>query len=361
MSSAAVTDRVGFKIGPVDRLERLVNLVVALLDTRRPLAREELRQRVGGYSGDDENFRRTFERDKEELRQLGIPIVVEPLDRAAPELGSGYRVPRDLYELPDPGLDDAELMALSLAASEVALGGMETAAITAALRKLAASAVGGAANGTALAEAPGVDMAPMVDMTLDGAVAALFAAVAERRSVSFTYSDVERLVDPYRLSYREGRWYLSGFDHSRGAERLFRADRVSGPVTIVGPRNGFERPGNVPAGPPPPWRLGDDDEVLVDLRVAPGQATWFRDMAGEDALVSVAEDGWSRFRLPVTNLSAFRSFVLGLLDHAEVLGPPEVRQEVVAWLAALAAPAPAPAPLPPAGHEGPGADAPVAS
>ncbi len=61
----------------MDRLERLVNLVVALLDTRRPLTREELRERVGGYTDDEDNFRRNFERDKDLLRQMGIPVVTE--------------------------------------------------------------------------------------------------------------------------------------------------------------------------------------------------------------------------------------------------------------------------------------------
>ena len=65
----------------MDRLERLVNLVVALLDTPRPLTREELRQRVGGYSDDNANFHRNFERDKDLLRQMGIPIVAEAAGR----------------------------------------------------------------------------------------------------------------------------------------------------------------------------------------------------------------------------------------------------------------------------------------
>ena len=114
----------------MDRLERLVNLVVALLDTRRPLTRQEVRQRVGGYSDDEDNFHRNFERDKDLLRQMGIPVVTEPLDPACPEAGTGYRVPPDLYELPDPGLDEDELVALGLAASAVALEGAGQASAT---------------------------------------------------------------------------------------------------------------------------------------------------------------------------------------------------------------------------------------
>jgi proteasome accessory factor B len=310
----------------MERLERLVNLVVALLDTRRPLSREELRQRVGGYSPDDEAFRRAFERDKDELRQMGVPIVTEPLDPLAPELGTGYRIPRDLYELPDPGLDQSELLALALAASEVALGGTEAAAASRALWKLAAPAP---------RQGPAPAGAAVVDLPLDEALATLFTAIGERRMVSFTYNGVERQVDPYRLSFRRGKWYLAGFDHSRGAERLFRADRVAPPVVAVGPPGGFERPSSAQSGPPPPWRLGDDEETTVQLRVEAEQVGFVRKVAGDEALVSTRPDGSGVFELAVTNRAALRSFVLGLLDHAEVLGPPQVRAEVVSWLQAL--------------------------
>jgi proteasome accessory factor B len=340
----------------VDRLERLVNLVVALLDTRRPLTRQELRQRVGGYSADNENFRRNFERDKDLLRQMGIPVVTEPVDPRAPDGGTGYRVPRDLYELADPGLDDDELMALGRAASAVAFEGAEQGAATTALWKLAATSRTGAREGPAQ-EVPAQDVRgqvvparkrasgtntvapspPVVDVAIGPEVATLFSAVAERRGVRFGYGGVARRVDPYRLSYRQGRWYLAGFDHGRQAERLFRADRVSGPVDLELEAGTFTRPPGAPAGPPPPWRLGDDDEVLVELRVDATQAEWVRSLAGPGAVTGTGADGATYFKLAVTNRQSFRSFVLGLLDHAEVIGPPEVRHEVVAWLASLAA------------------------
>jgi predicted DNA-binding transcriptional regulator YafY len=355
----------------VDRLERLVNLVVALMDTRRPLTREELRQRVGGYSEDEDNFHRNFERDKDILRQMGIPLVAEPLDSLAPAAGTGYRIPRDLYELPDLGLDEDELMALSLAASAVALAGTGQAATTA-LWKLAGASgarterareVGGAAplsTGAATGagagdsgvgvvrgapRAPGAPAqvtvrAPvqgaLADVSVDQAVATLFLAVAERRVVRFVYKGIARQVDPYRLSYRQGRWYLAGFDHGRDAERLFRADRIAGPVEAEDPAGAFERPGGTAAGPPPPWRLGDDEEVVVRLRVDAGQAQWVRALAGDSTVVGTSRDGGTDFELRVTNREAFRGFVLGMLEHAEVMGPPEVRDEMIFWLEHLA-------------------------
>src|ERR1700683_185296 len=130
----------------MDRLERLVNLVAALIDTRRPLTREEIHQRIDGYSDDPEAFRRNFGRDKELLRQMGLPLATEPLDPNHPEQ-VGYRIRREEYELPDPGLDEHELGALRLASAAVQVdGAWGHDATTRALRKLggAASAAPGA-------------------------------------------------------------------------------------------------------------------------------------------------------------------------------------------------------------------------
>jgi predicted DNA-binding transcriptional regulator YafY len=326
----------------MERLERLVNLVVALLDTPRPLTREQLRRRVGGYSDDDDNFHRNFERDKDLLRQMGIPLVSEPLSPDLPDGTTGYRIPRDLYELPDPGLSENELMALRLAVAAVALDGSEQGTATRALWKLSGA---GGRPGTS-GEVAGVPAdervaalfgaGKLADVPTDERVAALFGAVSERQVACFEYGGVARRVNPWRLSYRRGRWYLAGFDQGRGSERLFRVDRIAGPVEVEARRAAFERPGGTPPGPPQPWRLGDDEEVSVDLRVDASQASWVATVAGADALVRNEPDGTAYFRLAVTNRAALRGFVLGLLDHAEVLGPPDVRGEVIAWLTSIA-------------------------
>jgi len=321
----------------MDRLERLVNLVVALLDTERPLTREELRQRVGGYSEDNDNFHRNFERDKDLLRQMGIPVVAETLGaNLPPEAATGYRIPRDLYELPDPGLDAEELMALSLAVSAVEFDGSAQGAATTALRKLAGPGPAAAQGSGGLGP-----QAPVADVEADERVSALFSAVTERRVVRFDYGGVARRVDPWRLSYRQGKWYLAGYDHGREGERLFRTDRISGTVVAEDVAGAFERPQGAAAGPPPPWRLGEDEEIVVDLRVDASQAPWVSSLAGGGTVAQPSGDGPVYdgpvyFQLPVTNRAAFRGFVLGLLDHAEVMGPPEVRDEMVYWLESLA-------------------------
>lgn len=307
----------------MDRLERLVNLVAALIDTPRPLTRSEIRTRIEGYSDDDDAFRRNFERDKEVLREMGFPLTTVAPDPAHPE-DVGYRIPRELYELPDPGLDEPELAALRLAASAVQLegqGGAET--VVRGLRKLGGAVPGD--DGSRIAALPGAE-----------AAAGAFGALAERRRLQFAYHGEDRLVDPWRLSFHRGHWYLSGFDNGRGGERQFRLDRVEGDLVATGPAGAFERPELSQTAPPPPWRLGEDEVVTAHLLVDAEQAHWAHQALGDDAAKRERPDGGVEFEVAVTNQDAFRSFVLGFLDHAEILGPEKLRADMVAWLESIA-------------------------
>jgi predicted DNA-binding transcriptional regulator YafY len=318
----------------MDRLERLVNLVAALIDAEHPLSREEIRHRIGGYAAETPAFRRAFERDKEILRQMGMPLVTEPLDPDRPDDQVGYRIPRERYELPDPGLDDDELAALRLAASAVAVEGpWGEEASASALRKLA-----GTATRPSAPAPPRPGTWPQTDLAVPAGdrVVTAFAAVAERRRVTFAYRGQERTVEPWRLTYRKGQWYLQGLDHSRGEERLFRLDRVDGTLSAVGSAGAFERPELAAVEPPAGWRLGDGEEIPVEIAVDGPYAPFAVDEVGEAAVRERSADGSVRIVLPVTNVGGLRSFVLGLLEHAEVLGPPEVRADVVDWLQDLA-------------------------
>jgi proteasome accessory factor B len=322
----------------MDRLERLVNLVAALIDAERPLSREAIHQRVGGYAPDIEAFRRNFERDKELLRQMGLPLVLEPLSADRPEGPVGYRIPRERYELPDPGLDPDELGALHLAASSVSIeGAWGRDAATAALRKLAATTGLGGTGGPH----PGPAGVPATDLPTDERVATAFGAVAACQAVRFGYRGSERHLDPWHLSFRRGQWYLSGRDHARDTERMFRLDRMDGPLELDGPPGAFDRPGGRAAEIPPPWRLGDDEEVTAELWVDAVQADWVADELGPEARRHPESDGSARFTVRVTNRGAFRSFVLGLLDHAELLGPEDLRRDLVGWLVAAGGQSPA--------------------
>jgi proteasome accessory factor B len=338
----------------VERLERLVNLVAALLDARQPLSREELRIRVGGYSEDNESFRRNFERDKELLRQMGMPVVLEPLDVNQPEGLGGYRIPRDRYQLPDPGLAEDELAALHLAASAVDIeGAWGRSAATGALWKLAAA---GAPQATKPVTAPETTPAAVA---LPGGerVAMLFGAVAERQPVRFRYHGGMRLIDPWRLSFRNGQWYLAGWDHSRGGSRTFRLDRIESLPEVAGQPGAFERPPAGSAVPPPPWQLGDDEEVVATLLVDSDQANWAITAAGAGAVAQRRDDASVVLAITVTNRDAFRAFVLGFLDHAQLLGPPTLVDDLIDWLEEAAAKPTTAAAKPPAAPATPAAQA----
>jgi proteasome accessory factor B len=310
----------------VDRLERLVNLVAALIDTDRPLTRADIAERIDGYSSDPSAFRRNFERDKELLRQMGFPVVTEIPEGPSEEIG--YRIPRELYELPDPGLDEEELTAIRLAATAVHLEGDWSEALVAALRKL------GGAVGTANTDGDGP--LPAGELRVEASAAAAFAAIAERRRRSLSYSGKPRRVEPWRLAYHRGNWYMSGFDLGPGAERLFRLDRVGSDLAGYGDPGAFEIPAAAQAGPAPPWLLGDEEPrtalVLVDADNAPAA----RAELGASAVKEARPDGSLLFELTFTSTPGLRTAVLGYLDHAEVLAPADLRAHIVDWLERLA-------------------------
>jgi proteasome accessory factor B len=305
----------------MSRLERLLNLTAALLNTSRPITSAEIAEQVPGYPdpGDKATFRRALERDKEVLRDMGIPIrTLEVPGTDPPELG--YRIHRDDYALRDPGLDPDELAAIHLAIAGVRLDGLPG---TEAIWKL-----GGTPDEPH--PEPTVAALPTIPQLVP-----LFGAVAERAPVTFGYRGETRTVDPHRLSFSRGRWYLDGWDHARRDDRQFRLDRVEGDIA-VGAAGSFERPDAAHAGPVPPWQLGVDEPVVASVRIDGDQAGWALDHLDGAQVRERGADGTITVELTVTNRDAFRSFVLGFLDHAEVLDPPDLRAELVEWLRELA-------------------------
>jgi len=321
-----------------DRLERLTNLVAVLLESGRPLTLEEIVERVPGYPPGRESYRRQFERDKATLREIGVPISVEALYAFDQE--SGYRIHRKDYELPPLDLTEDERVALHLAVTAVRMDGGEGRQ---ALFKL------GGLEGDA---APPLAALPSVP-----ALPALFDAYRRRARATFTYrpgvgggpqKTEARRLDPYGIVFRNGHWYVVGHDPDREAIRAFRADRIVGTVES-GAAGTFERPeGFDPSSAlrDEPWRFGDEEPVEALVLVRPPQAGGVVADLGEQAVVRGNDDGSVVLRMAVTNRRAFLSYVLGLLDGAEVLEPPELRAEVAAWLEATVRAATAPAPAP---------------
>jgi proteasome accessory factor B len=310
-----------------DRLERLTNLVAVLLETRRPLTLEEIVERVPGYPPERESYRRQFERDKATLREIGVPISLEALH--AFEQETGYRIHRRDYELPPLDLTEDERVALHLAVTAVRLEGADPSS--------------GAAGREALLKLGGLEgvAAPTLAALPDvPALPALFDAYRRRARVTFTYRNGPRRLDPYGILFRNGHWYVVGFDPDRDAVRAFRADRIESGIE-PGPAGAFERPDPFDPGSAlrdEPWRFGDEEPVEALVGVSATQAGWVEADLGAQAVAERHDDGSIVVRMAVTNREAFRSFVLGLLDHAEVLEPPELRADMVAWLTALAEP-----------------------
>lgn len=299
------------------KLERLLNLTALLLDARRPLTAEQI-QRQLEYPEDRVAFRRAFERDKDELRTMGIPLRVERVLGVIPEV-DGYRIPREEYALRDPGLTTEELAALHLAASAVQVEGLPAKE---GLLKLGGVVTEGGRD-------LGVHVAPL---PADANLARLFGAVSSRTSVRLRYHDQERTIDPYRLEFQRGRWYLTGYDHLRDEERNYRLDRIEGDVTLTDDP-AFDPPTTtVPGRARGAWELGAEEPVRARVRIDGPQAGWAVQHVGPDHVVQEDSDGSIVVELPVTNRAAFRSFMLSFLEHAEVLEPQELRDELIAWL-----------------------------
>jgi proteasome accessory factor B len=163
----------------------------------------------------------------------------------------------------------------------------------------------------------------------------LFEAVTSRRTAEFRYGGVDRLVEPYRLDFHKGRWYLTAHDSGRDAERRFRLDRFESPV-VVGEPDAFERPAHVPGVTLDAWELGEGQPIAAQLLVDADQVAPARAQLPSDTVWEERSDGSAVATIGVVNIDAFRSFVLAFLDHAEVLGPPELRDAVVSWLEAMA-------------------------
>lgn len=307
------------------KVERLVNLTVALLEARRPMTLAEIKRRTGYYTQDDtESARRMFERDKDDLRKLGVPV--QTLEVAFGE-ELGYRVPRGTYELPDVDLTAEEVAALALAVRLTDGGGGAPLAFA----KLAARAP----DPSELTGTP----TTRIELEPD-AVDPVADAVLTRAPLRFTYRTASgevgsRTIDPYGVVRQRASWYLVGRDHARDAVRAFRLDRMTDRPVIVGEPGTYERPDDldVAAAVSGPEVAG----VQVELAVAP-EARWAVELRGATD-TGRTHDGWPVLQLSGLHPWRDRSWVLGLGPDVVVLEPSELRDEVIAALQQVAEPA----------------------
>jgi predicted DNA-binding transcriptional regulator YafY len=304
----------------VDRLERLTDLVLVLLRDGPARSLRQIAEEVPGYPTGAEARRQAFERDKRTLRDEGVEITTERID--APEQ-VGYRIRPEDYYLPDLELSVEEQAALNLAVAGVHLGDPSGRD---ALWRLGL---------------PGSTLTrPIADVPALAPLPTLYDALRRHASVTLGYRGEKRHLDPARLRFHRGRWYLIAYDRDREAPRTFRVDRIEGPL-----RAGDEGSAALPEGfdadaamSDDPWRFGEGDPVPVHVLLdsALARVVLGRDVDESD-VVERRADGATVVRLEVTDVGALVGWVIGLGAHAEVLGPPEVRAKVMAWLEAARA------------------------
>lgn len=309
---------------PVARMERLVNLTVTLMNARRPVTVAQLASTV--YEVDDpqdEAFRRMFERDKEALREQGVPLTTEGTDGHDDEVG--YRIPPQDYKLPDIDLSADEAAALALAARLWSSASLAAPA-GAALRKL---------------EAAGIDVDPDTAVAFEPRLAgsgplfdALFAATSAGRTVRFDYRSERdaapsaRTVEPWGLVSWRGRWYLVGYDRDREAQRTFRLSRMTSDVELIGKPGAVKRPADIDLRANlTRYDVPVERNLTARLRLAPGRAHAVRRSA-------LSADG-DEVTLAYANVEGLAEWLVTFGPDLVVLDPPDLVDAVVRRLRAL--------------------------
>ena len=310
--------------------ERLMNLVICLLVARTYVGKAKIREVVPGYQEtSDEAFEKMFERDKDELRELGIPIEVGYVDRAF-EDEPGYRIRRRAFELPDIRLEGDEAAVVGLAARVWQHAGLAEAT-SGALVKLRAGGVDVDASALSVVE-------PHL-ATPEPSFGPLWDAVLERTPVRFAYrrpgrEAAVRTLEPWGIVSWHGHWYVVGHDRDREAVRMFRLSRVEGSVTPAG------RPGSyvVPEGTDVRALAAslEPDETsggLANLRVRVGSGFALRRQAHA---VESLDATWDRVEVPFGAVEAMAEQVTTHGADVVVESPDELRKSVVARLRGLA-------------------------
>ncbi len=314
------------------KTERLLNLVICLLYTRQPLSKARIREAVPQYgqTASTEAFDRMFERDKDELRDLGIPLKTEPLDPFFDD-EPGYRIDRREYALPEVSFAPDELAVLGLASrawQQASLG----APAAEALRKLSAADV-------ERDDASLVGIEPRV-RTTEPAFEAVRQAVLRRQPIRFDYRTsgsgrrATRHLQPWAMASWHGRWYVTGHDTDRDAPRVFRLSRIEGAVATDGEPESYD----VPEDHEPRAMIDTmtDDRPPRDarLRVRTGAGNTVRRRA---TATEEIDDQWSRLRVAFTDAEAFADELAGFGPAVVVEEPDELVDAVLRRLTGVVA------------------------
>lgn len=312
--------------------ERLLNLVIGLASATRPVTRAQIFESFVGYqdSASQAAFERLFERDKEILRRLGIPLITSPISTFDDEIG--YLIDAAHYALEPIELSPQQARIATLAATLWRDSAMQDAA----------------ARGVTKLRAVGASMAglnpPAVDINAGSttpAFTALLDAIRARREVTFTYraassgAEAKRSVQPWRITGRRGVWYLTGYDLDREDSRLYRLDRIIGNVRARGKEGAFEIP--EPAAEEQRGTPIAPTTAQVLVAVGRGNALRMRAEKIQPAadlpteLAPTWEDA-DLLTLTTHDSQDLARTIAGLGEHALVMEPAELRERVIALL-----------------------------
>jgi len=297
--------------------ERLVNLVIALLATKRYLTKSEIFRTIEGYEGSSESMERMFERDKDELRALGIEIEVSALDPLFDD-EIGYRIRFENYVMDHSGFTTSEIAYMSLAAQvwkEEALSEIAQHA----MRKLS-----GLASPIDISEIPAI--APVL-INAPKFLNEIIDCISKRRTIEFVYLDSEmktqsRQVNVYSYFSFKGSWYFSGLDVRKMEIRTFKCDRIVGDVSVSKGSKMYE----IPEEYIPSTESEENAyELTAQLLVRKGRGSQLRNRASK---IVTGED-FDAVDVPYSSENELLSLVLWHLDDVQVLAPSVLRDSVI--------------------------------
>ena len=304
------------------KIERLINLTIALLATTRYLTKSEIFRKVDGYEGSAETKERMFERDKDDLRTLGIVIEVGSYDPLFND-EAGYRIKSEHYQLDLGPVTPTEISLLSLAA-DAWQGAAFADATQTALLKL--NAMGVPADPINI---PG--FTPKLSNSTKE-LEIITDAIAQSDFLHFSYlsntlmTEIRTIV-PIALSNRSGFWYVSGVDQDIQEVRTFRLDRLQGNMTSSKNKDPFEFPAEFELNEAEMGAISTF--ALIDVRKGKGHS--LRNLA-----VSVVDLGeWDQIKVPLFNSHSLAAEILWHGDDVFVQEPAELRDLIVEHLEVL--------------------------
>ena len=302
--------------------ERLVNLTIALLATKRYLTKSEIFRTVEGYEGSPEAMERMFERDKDDLRSLGITIELGTFDPIF-EDEAGYRITPSSYQLNLGELDGTDIALLSLAATAWSGAALERES-TSALIKLSSMGIDSDSEALSL-------LTPQVSGT-DQNFVLLTDAIVRRSDIEFEYLSADlskqvRTIAPYSMRGESGSWYLVGLDRAKDSVRTFRLDRIVSEVNVSKKSNTFDIPDQLSDG------IRDEAQEFALLRIRKNRGHQLRSLA---TVVETGEE-WDEIRLPIVDSSWLLRSILWHRDDVVAVEPAALRDQVVESLKELRA------------------------